>query len=136
MKNGMRCHNDRSEAFLQLVRDDGAFFPLRVRRCSTFLCRLKGLMFRTHMPDDEGLLFVVGREGRLAAAIHMLFVFFPIGVVWLRQGNEVVDATVARPFRLVYVPRTPASAFLEGPPVLVEWLQPGDRVTFRPWQES
>ena len=129
-----RRHSQRAAEFLQPIRSDGEALPLRVRRCSTFLCRLRGLMFRTHLPEDEGLLFLLDSEGRLEAAIHMFFVFFPIGVVWLRQGFEVVDTVVAQPFRPMYVPRAPAIAFLEGPPALVEWLRAGDHVTFQPWQ--
>ena len=134
MKGRRYCRSQQSAEFLQPIRGDGVAVPLRVRRCSTFLCRLRGLMFRSHLPEDEGLLFLLDSEGRLDASIHMLFVFFPIGVVWLREGFEVVDTVIARPFRPVYLPKAPASAFLEGPPALVEWLRVGDHVTFQPGQ--
>jgi uncharacterized membrane protein (UPF0127 family) len=102
----------------------------RVRRCSSFTCRLRGLTFRRSLDDDEGLLLLGGRESRLEAAIHMFFVFFPIAAVWLDRGGTVVDARLALPFRPLYVPRGPARDVLEGSPVLLERLQDGDRIRF------
>lgn len=102
----------------------------RVRHCSSYLCRLRGLMFRRCLGDDEGLLLVGRREGRIDAAIHMFFVFFPIAAVWLNGAGYVVDAQLARPFRPFYVPRTPAKDVLEGPPALLEQVQVGQRIRF------
>ncbi|MGC9349047.1 MAG: DUF192 domain-containing protein, partial [Anaerolineae bacterium] len=101
---------------------------LRVRRCDTFVCRLRGLTFRRELPEGEGLLFVEPRESRLGTAIHMLFVFFPIGVVWLNAEGIVVDRVVAYPFRPFYAPSAPASYFLEGPPALVDWVSEGEKL--------
>ena len=102
----------------------------RVRRCAGFACRLRGLTFRRALPTDEGLLLVGPRENRAEAAIHMFFVFFPIGVLWLDSGMRVVDKTIARPFRPFYQPRAAARYILEGPPVIVERAQVGDRLRF------
>ncbi|MGC9358206.1 MAG: DUF192 domain-containing protein [Anaerolineae bacterium] len=115
--------------YLRLHRPDGTRLPLRVRRCDTFWCRLRGLMFRRELPSDEGLLFVESGESRMLTTIHMLFVFFPIGVVWMAADGRVVDMVVARPFRLRYTPHAPAKYYLEGPPALVEWVEPGERLT-------
>jgi uncharacterized membrane protein (UPF0127 family) len=101
-----------------------------VRYCARFTCRLRGLTFRRQLGDDEGLLLVGERESRLDAAIHMLFVFFPIAVVWLDGGGCVVDAQLARPFRPFYVPRASARDVLEGPPSLMESVQVGDYLRF------
>lgn len=119
-------------AYAHVQRSDGTVLPLRVRRCDTFLCRLRGLTFRRSLAADEGLLFVETSESRLGAAIHMLFVFFPIGVVWLDSTRRVVDATVARPFAPFYAPQAPAQYFLEGPPALVEWVAIGEELRFHP----
>lgn len=102
----------------------------RVRRCATFLCRLRGLTFRRRLDKEEGLLLVGGRESRANAAIHMLFVFFPIAAVWLDRNGQVIDARLARPFRPFYVPRAPARDVLEGPPELLERVCIGDRLLF------
>jgi uncharacterized membrane protein (UPF0127 family) len=102
----------------------------RVRRCASFLCRLRGLTFRRALGDDEGLLLVGHRESRADAAIHMFFVFFAIAAIWLDEEGRVVDAQLARPFRLLYVPRAPARDVLEGPPSLLGRVRMGDQLRF------
>ena len=102
----------------------------RVRRCASFLCRLRGLTFRRTLNDDEGLLLVGNRESRTDAAIHMFFVFFPLAAIWLDQDRRVVDAQLARPFRPLYVPKAPAQDVLEGSPALLAQVQIGDQLHF------
>ena len=102
----------------------------RVRRCTSFLCRLRGLTFRRSLGDDEGLLLVGNRESRIDTAIHMFFVFFPIAAIWLDQDGEIVDAQLARPFRPLYVPRAPARDVLEGSPALLEQVRIGDTLRY------
>ena len=109
---------------------DGQLLLERVRRCASFLCRLRGLTFRGRLGEGEGLLLVGQRESRLDAAIHMFFVFFPIAVVWLDRRNRVVDTQLARPFRPFYAPQAPAKDILEGPPSLMERVRVGDRLRF------
>lgn len=103
----------------------------RARRCSSLLCRLRGLTFRRTLGDDEGLLLIGRRESRIDAAIHMFFVFFPIAAIWLDRNGRVVDTKLARPFRLAYVPRAPARDVLEGPPTLLERVRIGDQLRVR-----
>lgn len=101
-----------------------------VRRADGFFTRLRGLTFRRRLGDDEGLLLVGHRESRADAAIHMFFVFFPIGVVWLDRQNCVVDKVIARPFRPFYAPRGPAIGVLECQPRVVEQVEIGDQIRF------
>jgi uncharacterized membrane protein (UPF0127 family) len=102
----------------------------QARRCSSYLCRLRGLTFRRQLDEDEGLWLVGRRENRVDAAIHMFFVFFPIAAIWLDESGRVVDAKLARPFRPYYGPRGPAKDILEGAPSLLEKVQVGDRLRF------
>jgi len=102
----------------------------RVRRADSFFSRLRGLTFRRRLGDDEGLLLVGHRESRADAAIHMFFVFFPIGVVWLDRENRVVDKVLARPFRPFYAPRDPAIGVLECQPGVLANIEIGDVIRF------
>ena len=102
----------------------------RVRRCQSFLCRLRGLTFRRSLGEDEGLWLIGTRESRLEAAIHMLFVFFPISAIWLDSSGRVVDAKLARPFALFYAARSQARDVLEGPPALLRRIGVGDQLRF------
>jgi uncharacterized membrane protein (UPF0127 family) len=118
--------------YVSLRRKDGTVLPLRVRLCDTFLCRLRGLTFRRSWPQDEGLLFVESAESRVTTSIHMFFVFFSIGVVWLAADGTVVDATLAKPFRPYYAPCAPAKYYLEGTPDLLSRVQVGECLTIEP----
>lgn len=101
-----------------------------VRRCSAFSCRLRGLTFRRGLGEDEGLLLIGQRESRIDTAIHMLFVFFPITVVWLDRANRVVDTKVALPFQPLCVPAARAKDVLEGPSDLIHRVSVGQKLCF------
>ena len=48
-------------------------------------------MFRRSLAVDEGLLLVQKRENRSESAIHMLFMFIDLTVVWINSAHQVVD---------------------------------------------
>ena len=104
--------------------------PFQVLYCDSFFCRLRGLTFRRQLAPEEGLLLVESRESRLDAAIHMLFVWFELGVVWINDSGLIVDACLARPWRPSYVPRYPARFVLEMAPVRLDDFRVGDEVKF------
>jgi hypothetical protein len=108
----------------------GLILVRRVWRADSFFARLRGLMFRRRLGEDEGLLLVGRTESRAEATIHMFFVFFPIGVLWLDRKNRVVDKTVARPFRPAYAPQAPAIGVLECQPEVLDRVEVGDTVGF------
>jgi len=102
--------------------------PLSVRLCDTFSCRFLGLMGRRSLAEDDGLLFVWEREGRLDTAIHMLFMRFPITAVWLDGGRRVVDVRLLKPWVGFGVPHLPARFVLELHPSRLSEFQIGDEV--------
>jgi uncharacterized membrane protein (UPF0127 family) len=81
--------------------------PLDALYCESFLCRLRGLMFQSSLAADHGLLLVEAHEGRIDTAIHMLFVFMNLAVIWINSEQVVVDTILARSWRLAYVPHQP-----------------------------
>ncbi len=70
--------------------------PLHVPYCDSFFCRLRGLMFRSNLDTDKGLLLVEKRDSRMDTSIHMLFVFMDLAVIWINSDNVVVDTVLAR----------------------------------------
>ena len=102
----------------------------RVKLCDNFWSRFRGLQLVTHLPDDEGLLFVTGSENRANTTIHMFFMFFSIGVVWLDASGKVVDKCFAKPWRPAYAPRSPAQYFVEAHPTILDKVQIGDMLQF------
>jgi uncharacterized membrane protein (UPF0127 family) len=107
----------------------------RVRRADSFLTRLRGLTFRRRLDKDEGLLLVGRTESRTEASIHMFFVFFPIGVLWLDREDRVVDKVLARPFRPFYAPQEPAIGVFECHPDVLNRVDVGDKISFVPSED-
>jgi hypothetical protein len=110
----------------------GAIIARQIVRCDTFWKRGRGLMFRRSqaLAGERVFLFVEGRESVAQTAIHMLFVFFPIAVVWLDRDKRVVDQVLARPFRPYYAPQQAAMYYVEGQPTLLERVSVGDVLEF------
>ncbi|MBN1121429.1 MAG: DUF192 domain-containing protein [Anaerolineae bacterium] len=100
------------------------------RWCSSYFCKLRGLMFRRRLEPGEGLILVETGESKMATAIHMLFMAFPIATIWLNTDFEVVDKIEALPWRLYYAPSKPAQYTLEASPDLLERVEIGDRLAF------
>jgi uncharacterized membrane protein (UPF0127 family) len=97
-----------------------------VIRCDTFVKKGRGLMFRGSLDETEAYLFVERRESVSLTSIHMLFVFFDIGVIWLDADWRVVDLKLARSFRPYYAPSRPARYFIECRPAILDRVQLGD----------
>ena len=105
--------------------------PARVGYCDSFLCRLRGLMFRSRLALDEGLLLVQSRDSRLDSSIHMFFVPFDLAVFWINAKMEVVDKVIARSWRPAYFPKTKAKYILEIHPDRFNDYAIGDKVEFK-----
>lgn len=103
---------------------------LRIQVCRSFGDRFRGLMFRSSISPDEGLLLVGGRDSRLDASIHMLFVPFGLAVIWLNSEMKVVDRKLARPWHPAYIPSQPARYVLEVHPDLYYLFLPGESLEF------
>ena len=105
--------------------------PARVGYCDSFACRLRGLMFRSQLPVDEGLLLVNDRDSRIDSSIHMLFVSFDLAVFWINSRLEVVDKRIARSWRPAYFPIQSACYVLEIHPAHINDYEIGHKVEFQ-----
>jgi uncharacterized membrane protein (UPF0127 family) len=110
--------------------ESNAVVLAQVRLCESFWCHFRGLQLVPRLPEDEGLLFVTGYEGRAHTSIHMFFMLFDIGVVWLDASGKVVDKCYAKTWRPAYAPKAPAKYFLEANPSILERVQVGDILRF------
>jgi hypothetical protein len=102
----------------------------KIRVCATFASRLRGLMFRRGIQENEGILLVGGRDSRIDSSIHMLFVPFDLAVFWISSAMEVVDKALVKRWRPVYVPAWPARYILEVHPGLISAYELGEKVEF------
>ncbi|OGO26499.1 MAG: hypothetical protein A2W33_10515 [Chloroflexi bacterium RBG_16_52_11] len=105
--------------------------PASAGYCDSFSCRLRGLMFRSHLRRDEGLLLVEKRDSRLDTSIHMLFVPFDLAVFWINSEMMAVDKVIARAWRPAYFPKANAKYTLEIHPSRWGDYEIGDRVEFK-----
>jgi uncharacterized membrane protein (UPF0127 family) len=113
-----------------LVNNQPLKIPIHILYCDSFLCRLKGLMFRHEIALDEGLLLVQKNTNRTDSSIHMLFVGMDLGVVWLDANFKVVDMIIAKSWKPAYFPRVPAKYTVEIHPDRSIEFKLGDKVSF------
>ncbi len=77
--------------------------------------KFRGLMFRNRKEVDYAMVFDFGRASKNSAAIHMLFVFFPIDVVYLLNGKVVDLYKGVTPFTPYIEPKERADTLIELP---------------------
>lgn len=78
-----------------LIKSKRGSLDVSVR--DTVFGKFRGLMF-SKKPKNDGLLFVFAEEA--AVSLHMLFVFFPIDVVYVNKEKKIVDIKKnLRPFQ-------------------------------------
>ena len=109
---------------------EGRVIIEHARWCNSFASKLRGFTLRRRLQAGEGLVLVEKGESRVNTAIHMLFVFFALGVLWVDAQGQVVDKTLAKPWRLSYLPGAPAQYVVEGHPDILDWVQVGDQLRF------
>ena len=114
---------------LQVVHEaDGEQHVLAtdVEIAESLLDKTRGLMLRSHIPDDYGLIFRFTRAGY--RSVHMFFVRFPIDVIWLNDST-VVQTKTLHPWRSIGVAK--ADEFIELPAGTASDVSIGDRVITR-----
>ena len=105
--------------------------PARVGYGDSFFDKLRGLMFRTRLARDEGLLLVERRDSRLETSIHMFFVPFDLAVFWINSEMAIVDKVIAKSWRPAYFPKADAKFTLEIHHDRFGDYEIGDRVEFK-----
>jgi uncharacterized membrane protein (UPF0127 family) len=117
--------------YRQIVNaDSGEIVVERVRWCDGFASKLRGFTFRRSLAPGEGLVLVESSDSRINSGITMFFCFMELGIVWVNGEGEVVDTTIARPWRPSYLPQAPARYAIEADPGLVERGRLGDHLKF------
>ena len=104
--------------------------PARVGYGDSFLVRLRGLMFRSRLDPNEGLLLVEKRDSRLDTSIHMFFVPFDLAVFWINSDKTIVDKVIAKSWKPAYFPKADAKYTLEIHPDRWGDYEIGDKVEF------
>ena len=88
------------------------------RICKSILSHAKGLMFSKEI-ENIGLVFYLDKKKKVD--LHMLFVFFPIDIIWLNSKREVVQLKEnAKPFTPLIKSNVLAKYILELPKKTIE----------------
>lgn len=113
-----------------LNRTRGELLLEQARWCANFAGKLRGFTFHRQISPQEGLVLVERTDSRLNSSIHMLFVPFALGVIWVNQAGRVVDKVVAQPWRLSYLPQVPACYVIELHPDRLSQVEIGNEIEF------
>ena len=100
----------------------------KVRLAQDAFSKFKGLMFERAENFDYALVFILPREGRIESSVHMMFVFFPIDIVYLDAQKKVVEKATLEPWILNYTPKMGAKYFVELPEGKTKGISIGDEV--------
>jgi uncharacterized protein len=74
---------------MAITKDDGSIVAAEVEYADTMFKQIVGLMFRKSVPESYAMVFSMKRDNR--EGIHMLFVRFPIDVVFLDKDKRILD---------------------------------------------
>jgi uncharacterized protein len=81
----MRIRFNKRQTYQVAIDGEKTVLSAKCRPASDFFSRLKGLMFREKLDDDEGLLIVP------CNSIHTFFMRFPIDLVFVNRDWSVVN---------------------------------------------
>jgi uncharacterized membrane protein (UPF0127 family) len=113
------------------IINNGVILADNVRYCKDIFSKTRGLMFRRKLKQGQGLILVADEESIYQTTIHMMFVFFPIDVIWLNKQKEVVDIKQnIKSFQPLITPRAPAKYVLELPVGTAKNIKLGDQLKF------
>jgi uncharacterized membrane protein (UPF0127 family) len=102
----------------------------RVVFCRTAASQMRGLMFSR---SDKGRALIMEFKEEKIVPLHMMFVFFPIDVLFLDRSRKVVEIYGgAKPFLTSIIPKRRAKYVIELPAGAIRSnrIKVGDRLAF------
>ncbi len=81
---------------LPVLKYNGIEIARTVELSMTVLSQAVGLMFRKSIPSDYSMIFVLEKPS--SVSIHMLFVFFPIDVIFLDEEKRIKGLSHLKPW--------------------------------------
>lgn len=68
---------------------------VKVEIADTEAKRAKGLMFRTHLPEDNGMLFIF--QTTASHSFWMANTKIPLDIIWISEDLRIVDISINTP---------------------------------------
>ncbi|MCZ7401547.1 MAG: DUF192 domain-containing protein [Candidatus Methanoperedens sp.] len=81
---------------LPVLKYDGAEIARNIEFARTTFRHALGLMFRKCIQYDYSMIFILKKPSQVS--IHMLFVFFPIDVIFLNEEKKIMGLSRLRPW--------------------------------------
>ncbi len=113
-----------------VLKAENKLIMKNVRFAKNTLERTKGLMFEEKKNFNYALVFDFPAESRIGTSLHMLFVFFPIDVLFLDKNQKVVDKTTLEPFIPNYTPKKAAKYVIELPKGKAKKIKLGQKINW------
>lgn len=79
-----------------ILKYDNFKIAKNIEVCRTLISQMIGLMFRSHIPADYAMIFVMKKPASIG--IHMLFMRFPIDVIFLNEKKIIVAMAHLKPW--------------------------------------
>jgi|SRR3989338_3682879 len=101
----------------------------KIKFCRNFLNKSIGLILHKKL-KDKGLIFIYDKEEKIS--LHMVFVFFPIDVLFLGKNKRVIEMKRSfKPFSF-YTTQKKAAYILELPEGIIQKTKTGigDKISF------
>jgi uncharacterized membrane protein (UPF0127 family) len=87
-------------------------------------------MFRKTLEANTGIILSESSESIINSSIHMFFMRFDIGVLWMDRNYVVVDKCIAKKWRPDYFSKKPAKHVIEIPTSSMDNFLIGDKLEF------
>jgi uncharacterized membrane protein (UPF0127 family) len=81
---------------LPVLKYNGVEIAKNIEFARTTFRHVLGLMFRKSIPYDYSMIFILKKPSQVS--IHMLFVFFPIDVIFLNKEKKIMGFSRLRPW--------------------------------------
>lgn len=102
-----------------------------VKQYTNIFSRFKGLRFSKPLKEKQAIILVAEKESITETMIDMIFVFFPIDVLWLDKDKRVVDLRRdIKPFTPLIIPSKPAKYVIELKEGMANNINVGDELKF------
>ena len=81
---------------LPVLKYNGVLIAKNIEFARTMRKQVLGLMFRESIPPDYSMIFILKKPSRVN--VHMLFVFFPIDLIFLNDEKKVMGFSRLKPW--------------------------------------
>jgi len=81
---------------LPVLKYNGAIIATNIEIARTTFRQALGLMFRKCIRYDHSMIFILKKPSHVN--IHMLFVFFPIDIIFLNDEKKIMGLSRLRPW--------------------------------------